>query len=92
MKTVRRLLLLAVVVAVAGVATLAAMSGYYGGDDGSGCARCHEIRPMVNDWAWSVATVTVKQPSCESSMAKNSRIPVRLPSPAITAWPMSARN
>jgi len=53
MKTLRRLALLAIVLAVVGVATLAGMSGYYGGDDGSGCARCHEIRPMVNAWAWS---------------------------------------
>jgi hypothetical protein len=41
------------VLLVAGVATLAAMSGYYGGSDGSGCVRCHEIRPMANDWAGS---------------------------------------
>jgi hypothetical protein len=53
MKTLRRLLVLSVVLVVAGVATLAAMSGYYGGADGSGCVRCHEIRPMANDWAWS---------------------------------------
>jgi hypothetical protein len=54
MKMLRRLILLATVVVVAGVATLAAMSGYYGGSDGSGCVRCHEIRPMATDWAGSV--------------------------------------
>jgi hypothetical protein len=53
MKTLRRLLVLVVVLAVGGVVTLAAMSGYYGGSDGSGCVRCHEIRPMANDWGWS---------------------------------------
>jgi hypothetical protein len=53
MKTLRRVLLLVIVLAVAGVATLAGMNGYYGGSDGSGCVRCHEIRPMANDWAWS---------------------------------------
>lgn len=53
MKTLRRVLLLVVVLAVAGVATMAGMNGYYGGADGSGCVRCHEIRPMANDWAWS---------------------------------------
>lgn len=53
MKTLRWLLLLVLVLAVGGVATLAGMSGYYGGDDGSGCARCHEIQPMVTSWAWS---------------------------------------
>jgi hypothetical protein len=53
MKTVRRLLLLVIVLGIAGVVTLAAMSGYYGRSDGSGCVRCHEIRPMANDWAWS---------------------------------------
>ncbi len=36
-----------------GVATLAGTSWYYGGDDGMGCARCHEIRPMVDAWAAS---------------------------------------
>jgi hypothetical protein len=53
MKTLRRVVVVVVVLAVAGVVTLAAMSGYYGGSDGSGCVRCHEIRPMANDWAWS---------------------------------------
>jgi len=53
MRTLRRLLLLAVVLAVTGVGTLVGMGGYYGGSDGSGCVRCHEIRPMLNDWAWS---------------------------------------
>jgi hypothetical protein len=53
MKKLRYAVLTLAVVAVAGVASLAAMSGYYGGDDGSGCVRCHEIRPMANDWAWS---------------------------------------
>jgi hypothetical protein len=53
MKKLRRALLVLAVLAVAGVATMAAMSGYYGGADGAGCVRCHEIRPMANDWAWS---------------------------------------
>jgi len=39
--------------AVAGVAALAGTSWYYGGDGGTGCARCHEIRPMVDSWAAS---------------------------------------
>jgi hypothetical protein len=38
---------------VLGVAALAGTSWYYGGDDGTGCARCHEIRPMVDTWAAS---------------------------------------
>jgi hypothetical protein len=53
MKTMCRLLLLLVVLSVAAVATLVGMNGYYGRSDGSGCVRCHEIRPMANDWAWS---------------------------------------
>jgi len=53
MKKLRYAVLTLAVLAVAGVATMAAMSGYYGGSDGSGCVRCHEIRPMANDWAWS---------------------------------------
>jgi hypothetical protein len=53
MKRLSRVLLVLAVLAVAGVATMAGMSGYYGGADGSGCVRCHEIRPMANDWAWS---------------------------------------
>jgi hypothetical protein len=53
MKTLRRLLLAIVVVAVVGIATLAGTSWYYGGQDGMGCARCHEIRPLVDAWAHS---------------------------------------
>jgi hypothetical protein len=53
MKTLKRLLLGLATVAVVGVGTLAATSGYYGGNDGMGCARCHEIRPMVDAWAAS---------------------------------------
>ena len=33
--------------------TLAGTSWYYGGSDGMGCARCHEIRPLVDAWAHS---------------------------------------
>ena len=53
MKTLRRLLFSVVALGVLGVATLAGTSYYYGGDDGMGCARCHEIRPMVDAWAAS---------------------------------------
>jgi hypothetical protein len=53
MKTMRRLLLALIVVVVLGVGALAGTSWYYGGEDGAGCARCHEIRPMVDAWAHS---------------------------------------
>jgi len=53
MKTLRRLLLTLATLAVLGLAALAGTSWYYGGDDGMGCARCHEIRPMVDSWAAS---------------------------------------
>ena len=53
MKTLRRLLFLVLALGVLGVGTLAGTSYYYGGDDGMGCARCHEIRPMVDAWAAS---------------------------------------
>ena len=53
MKTLRRLLFSVLALGVLGVATLAGTSYYYGGDDGMGCARCHEIRPMVDAWAAS---------------------------------------
>lgn len=46
-------LLVAGGVALAGVGGLAAASGYYGGGDGAGCGRCHEIRPMVESLAVS---------------------------------------
>jgi hypothetical protein len=52
MRTLRRALLGVVAVLVLGVAALAGTSWYYGGD-GSGCARCHEIRPMVDSWSRS---------------------------------------
>jgi hypothetical protein len=53
MKTLKRLLLAALALAFVGVGTLAGTSWYYGGDDGMGCARCHEIRPMVETWSHS---------------------------------------
>ncbi len=53
MTTPKRLLLTAAALGLAGVATLAGTSAYYGGDDGAGCARCHEIRPMVEAWQHS---------------------------------------
>lgn len=42
------------------VATLAGTSVYYGGQDGAGCGRCHEIRPTVDSWAAS----THRQVAC----------------------------
>jgi hypothetical protein len=53
MKKLRYAVLVLAILVAGGVVTLAAMSGYYGGDDGSGCVRCHEIRPMANAWGWS---------------------------------------
>jgi hypothetical protein len=53
MKTIRRLVIVTVSLGVLGVAALGASSWYYGGADGSGCARCHEIRPMVDAWSHS---------------------------------------
>jgi hypothetical protein len=53
METLRRLLVTLATLAVAALAALAGTSWYYGGDDGTGCARCHEIRPMVDSWAAS---------------------------------------
>ena len=53
MRLLRRLLLTLIAIAVLGVATLASTSWYYGGGDGTGCARCHEIRPMVEAWSHS---------------------------------------
>ncbi len=53
MKTLRRLLFGLVTLVVLAVAAVAGTSWYYGGKDGMGCARCHEIRPMVDTWAAS---------------------------------------
>jgi hypothetical protein len=53
MKALRRILVFCGALVVAGVVAVAGMSGYYGGADGSGCGRCHEIRPIANEWAWS---------------------------------------
>ncbi len=53
MRTLRRLLLLAASAALVGLAALAGTSLYYGGEDGKACARCHEIRPMVESWSAS---------------------------------------
>jgi hypothetical protein len=51
--TVRRALVGLSVIAALAVAGLAGASWYYGGGDGMGCARCHEIRPLVDAWAHS---------------------------------------
>jgi hypothetical protein len=53
LKTPLRLVVGVAAVAVVGVVTLAGSSAYYGGSDGHGCARCHEIRPEVDSWAES---------------------------------------
>src|SRR5512143_2933393 len=53
MRTLRRLLLLAAAAALVAFVALAGTSLYYGGEDGMGCARCHEIRPMVEAWSHS---------------------------------------
>jgi len=53
MKTLTRLLLAVLGLAALGVAALAGSSWYYGGAGGRSCARCHEIRPMVESWSES---------------------------------------
>jgi Cytochrome c554 and c-prime len=53
MKGLGRALAGVAVLAAVGVAVLGGTSWYYGGEDGRGCARCHEIRPMVETWASS---------------------------------------
>jgi hypothetical protein len=53
MRNLRRFLLSIVGLAAVVFAVFAATSAYYGGADGRGCARCHEIRPMVDAWAAS---------------------------------------
>jgi hypothetical protein len=53
MKMLRRLVLALVGLALVGFVALAGSSWYYGGADGMGCARCHEIRPMVETWSRS---------------------------------------
>ncbi len=52
MKTLRRVALVLVVLALLAAAGLAGSSWYYGASAG-GCARCHEIRPLVESWAAS---------------------------------------
>jgi hypothetical protein len=53
MRFLRRLVLALVVAGVVGIGTLGVTSSYYGGSDGRGCARCHEIRPSADAWATS---------------------------------------
>jgi len=54
MRQLRRIVLVAVAAGVLGLALLGTTSTYYGGSDGKGCARCHEIRPSTD--AWSAST------------------------------------
>jgi hypothetical protein len=49
----RRLLVGAALVALGLASILAGTSAYYGGSDGAGCGRCHEIRPAVEAWSHS---------------------------------------
>jgi len=53
MKLFRRILLVAVLAGVLGIAVLGTTSTYYGGSEGRGCPRCHEIRPSADSWAGS---------------------------------------
>jgi hypothetical protein len=53
MRLLRRLLLTIVALAALALGSIGGSSWYYGGRDGMGCARCHEIRPMVDAWAHS---------------------------------------
>jgi hypothetical protein len=53
MKPARRFLAGLAALAAVALAGVAGTSWYYGGADGAGCARCHEIRPMVESWAAS---------------------------------------
>jgi hypothetical protein len=66
MKTLMRFLVALAVVGVLAMAALGGSSWYYGGDDGMGCARCHEIRPMVDAWAAS-SHRNVKCKDCHGS-------------------------
>ena len=53
MRSLRRVALTFVLLGCGAFFVLATASWYYGGADGKGCARCHEIRPMVDSWAGS---------------------------------------
>ena len=53
MRRLGRLVTALVAVAATAVGALAASSWYYGGTEGQGCARCHEIRPLVDAWTHS---------------------------------------
>src|SRR5574341_427060 len=46
-------LLGAALVALGFASMLVGTSAYYGGSDGAGCGRCHEIRPAVEAWKHS---------------------------------------
>ena len=53
MRRLQQAALALVSLGVVGMAALAGTSWHYGGGDGAGCGRCHEIRPMVDSWAAS---------------------------------------
>jgi hypothetical protein len=61
MKHLRWIALMSVVAAVLAIAVVGSSSVYYGGSDGEGCARCHEIRPSTDAWAGS----THRQIACQ---------------------------
>ena len=77
MTALRRLLLAVAAAGALAFLGLAGSSSYYGGSDGRGCARCHEIRPMVDSWAASThRSVTCKD--CHgSSFSTNLRMHVK---------------
>jgi hypothetical protein len=77
MRYLRRALLSIVALAAAAVAVLAATSVYYGGSDGRGCARCHEIQPMVDAWAASTHRTVACKGCHGSSLSADLRMQIK---------------
>jgi Cytochrome c554 and c-prime len=63
--------------AVLGVLTLGGSTAYYGGSDGQGCARCHEIRAEVDSWAASSHRAVACQDCHGRSLAADLRMQLK---------------
>jgi hypothetical protein len=74
MKRFCSILFAAVAAGVLGIAVFGTTTAYYGGSDGLGCARCHEIRPSVDAWTDSTHRDVACRECHGSSLATDLRM------------------
>jgi hypothetical protein len=76
-KLIRRVAFVVVVVGVLALAVLGTATSYYGGSEGRGCPRCHEIGPSADSWAGSTHREIACQKCHGSSLTTDLRMHVK---------------